>query len=121
MSRFDPDWNATWGDNPIHYLRHESKLQSILEQGVIESEDYGIVFATPFRDFPPDGRVMTEVLPPGEHKVGLEIYEAKGWRQTTPPTIWAHVGDVAIAPHPTLQSYQDAYGRTIVPVVQKER
>jgi hypothetical protein len=120
MSRFDSEWNATWGENPIHYLRHESRLQRILDKGVIEAGDYGVVFATPLRDFPPEGRVTTEILPPGEYQVGLEIYDAKGWHQGTPPTIWAHIGNVAIALHPTLTEYQDTHGRRIIPVVQRE-
>ncbi len=122
MSGFDPEWNAAWGDHPIHYVRDEAALQSILQDGVIKPDPkmtLPIVYATPLRDFPPDGRVATEILPPGEHKVGLEIHEATGWRQATPPVVWAHIGVVEIALHPTLSEYQDAYGRRIVPVVQK--
>ncbi len=119
MSRFDLQWNATWGESPIHYVVDEAALQIILQGGVIKTGIYGAVFATPLRDFPPGGRVATEILPPPERWAGLEIFESKDWRQTADKTIWAHLGNVAVDPHPTLQSYQDAYGRTIVPVAQK--
>jgi hypothetical protein len=114
MSGFDPQWNATWGDVLIHYVRDDATLQKILQEGVIKDPP---IFATPFRDFPPGGRVVIEII---GHEVvaGLEIYEATGWLHTTPPTMSAHVREVTIAPHPTLQPYQDKYERTIVPVVQ---
>lgn len=98
MSRFDPEGNATWGENPIHYVRDDETLQKILQEGVIKDPP---IFATLLRDFPLGGRVIIEVI---GHEVvaGLEIYEATGWLHTTPPLMSAHVREVTIAPHPTL-------------------
>jgi hypothetical protein len=61
MSLFDPQWDATWGENPIHYVRDEAILQDILQDGLMKSDPkmtVPIVYATPLRDFPPGGRVI---------------------------------------------------------------
>lgn len=113
MSGYDPYWQANWGEHPIH--PDMESLQNILDSGVIKGQPS--VFATPLKDFPPGGRVITDII--GSERIGgVEIHNPHGWLTTTPPFPWAHIGDVFIEPHPTLEPFRDAFGRLIVPVIQ---
>lgn len=119
MSRFDVQWDANEGDAPIHYVPDMAKLNGILRTCLIRPPaGIQLVYATLWRDFPPGGRVVTDVI--GKEVVaGIEIHEATGWITTLSPNFWIYIGDVAFTLHPTLPRYQDKYGRGIVPVVQK--